>query len=176
MHLTYPHAPAYFKLSLGYVQDGIKCNCYVNNCQYVANSNFGFGTFWDFFFSRIFSIHHWLTIPKSKFLDYMVILFLIFWGTTPLWSEVTIGYQYRSSKFRGWCLFLSISTSHNSFLGGSVVKNLPKCRRCWLDPLVGKIPWRWKWQPPPVFLPRKSHGQRSLVGYSPVGHEELDMI
>ena len=32
---------------------------------------------------------------------------------------------------------------------------------------VRKIPWRRKWQPTPVFLPGKSHGQRSLVGYSP---------
>ena len=34
--------------------------------------------------------------------------------------------------------------------------------------------WRRKWQPTPVFLPRKSHGWRSLVGYSPWGHKELD--
>ena len=27
---------------------------------------------------------------------------------------------------------------------------------------------------PPVFLPGESHGQRSLVGYSPWGHKELD--
>ena len=31
-----------------------------------------------------------------------------------------------------------------------------------------------KWQPTPVFLPGKSHGQRSLPGYSPWGHKELD--
>ena len=31
------------------------------------------------------------------------------------------------------------------------------------DPWVGKIPWRRKWQPTPVFLPGESHGQRSLV-------------
>ena len=30
-----------------------------------------------------------------------------------------------------------------------------------------------KWQPTPVFLPRKSHGQRSLVGYSPWGHKRI---
>ena len=30
------------------------------------------------------------------------------------------------------------------------------------NPWVGKIPWRRKWQPTPIFLPRKSHGQRSL--------------
>ena len=34
-------------------------------------------------------------------------------------------------------------------------------------PWVGKIPWRRKWQPTPVFLPGKSHGQRSLAGYNP---------
>ena len=35
--------------------------------------------------------------------------------------------------------------------------------------------WRRKWQPTPVFLPGKSHGQRSLVGYSPWGRKESDM-
>ena len=41
-----------------------------------------------------------------------------------------------------------------------------QCRRCGIDPLVGKIPWRRKWQPTPVCLPGKFHGQRNLVGYS----------
>jgi len=35
------------------------------------------------------------------------------------------------------------------------------------DPGVGKTPWRRKWQPIPVFLPKKFHGQWSLAGYSP---------
>ena len=34
--------------------------------------------------------------------------------------------------------------------------------------------WRRKWQPTPVFLPGESHGQRSLVGYSPWGRKESD--
>ena len=34
--------------------------------------------------------------------------------------------------------------------------------------------WSRKWQPAPVFLQRKSHGQRSLAGYSPWGYKELD--
>ena len=34
-------------------------------------------------------------------------------------------------------------------------------------PWAGKIPWRRKWQPTPVFLPGGFHGQRNLVGYSP---------
>ena len=39
----------------------------------------------------------------------------------------------------------------------------------WVQFWLGKIPWRRKWQLTPVFLPRESHGQRSLVGYSPQG-------
>ena len=44
----------------------------------------------------------------------------------------------------------------------------PACqyRRCRFNPCVRKIPWRRKWHPTPVFLPVKSHGQRSLAGYS----------
>ena len=42
-------------------------------------------------------------------------------------------------------------------------------------PWFRKIPWRRRWQPPPVFLPGESHGQRSLVGYSPRGDKESDM-
>ena len=38
-----------------------------------------------------------------------------------------------------------------------------------ISPWIGKIPWSRKWQPTPVFLPGKFHGQKSLVGYSPCG-------
>ena len=48
------------------------------------------------------------------------------------------------------------------------------CRRLRLDPRVGKIPWRRKGQPTPVFLPGKSHGQRSLAGFSPWGCKDSD--
>ena len=44
-----------------------------------------------------------------------------------------------------------------------------QCRRRDLDPWVGNIPRRRKWQPTPVFLPGKSHGQRRLAGCSPWG-------
>ena len=50
-----------------------------------------------------------------------------------------------------------------------------QCRRPGFHPWVGKIPWRREWQPTPVFWPGESHGQRSLVGYSPRGHKESDM-
>ena len=54
--------------------------------------------------------------------------------------------------------------------GGSAVKNLPAVQETQVHPWVGKIPWRRKWQPIPVFLPEKSHGQRSPAGYSAWGH------
>ena len=40
-------------------------------------------------------------------------------------------------------------------------------RRPEFDSWRRKIPWRRKWQPIPIFLPEKSHGRRSLMGYSP---------
>ena len=42
------------------------------------------------------------------------------------------------------------------------------------NPWVRKLPWRGKWQPTPVFLLAKSHGQRSLAGYRPWGCKESD--
>ena len=50
----------------------------------------------------------------------------------------------------------------------------PQCGRTRFDPWVGKISWRRKWQPTPVLLPRKFHGWRSLVGYSPRGRKGSD--
>ena len=43
------------------------------------------------------------------------------------------------------------------------------------DPWVKKIPWNRKWQPTPVFLPRKFHGQKRLEGYGPRGGKESNM-
>ena len=50
-----------------------------------------------------------------------------------------------------------------------------RCRRHGFSPWVGKIPWRKKWQPTPVFLPGESHKQRSLVAYSPWSRKESDV-
>ena len=50
-----------------------------------------------------------------------------------------------------------------------------QCRRPWCKHCVGRIPWRRKWLPTPVFLLGESHGERSLAGYSQWGHKELDM-
>ena len=64
------------------------------------------------------------------------------------------------------------------FFGASLVaqrlKRLPPMRETQVQSWVGKISWRRKWQPTPVFLPGESHGQRSLVGYDPWGCKALD--
>ena len=64
------------------------------------------------------------------------------------------------------------------FPGASGKELTCQCRRhkrYGFDPWVGKMPWRRKWQPSAVFFPGESHGQRSLVGYSPWGCKESDM-
>ena len=52
------------------------------------------------------------------------------------------------------------------------VKNLPAVQETGVRSLGWEDPWRRKWQPIPVSLPGKSHGQRSLVGCNPWGHKE----
>ena len=67
--------------------------------------------------------------------------------------------------------------SFEASLVAQLVENLPAMWETWVRSLGGipeKIPWRRKWLPIPVFLPGESHGQRSLVGYSPWGQKELD--
>ena len=67
---------------------------------------------------------------------------------------------------------VQIQAHVGGFLCGSGVKNLPAAQGFRLHPWVGKIPWRRPWQPTPVFLLGKSHGQRSLAGCGPWGHRE----
>ena len=68
-----------------------------------------------------------------------------------------------------------VGTGWQGFPGGSNGKE-STCNsgELGLIPGLGKIAWRRAWQPTPVFLPEESHGQRSLVGYSPWTHKESD--
>ena len=79
-------------------------------------------------------------------------------GVTKSWTQLKQLSMYLS------CIFLVAQT----------VKRLPTMRETRVRSCVGKIPWRRKWQPTPVFLPGKSHGQRFLLGYSPWGCKESD--
>ena len=60
------------------------------------------------------------------------------------------------------------------FPGGAVVKNPANARDAGSVPGSGKSSWRKQWQTTPVFLPGKSHGQRSLAGYSPRDGKKSD--
>ena len=75
-------------------------------------------------------------------------------------------------------MYTHYSIQNKDFPGGAnFEESACQCRkhkRCWFDPWVGKIPWRRAWQTMPVFLPRDSHGQRSLAGYSQWGSKEPD--
>ena len=73
------------------------------------------------------------------------------------------------------CDLFQLLTGHLAgFPGGTMVKNPPASAGDTGLKMGGKMPERRKWQPTPIFLPRKSHGQRSLAGYSPRGCKESD--
>ena len=54
------------------------------------------------------------------------------------------------------------------------VNNLPEMRETWVQSLGREDPLEKEWLATPVLSPGKSHGQRSLAGYSPWGHKEPD--
>ena len=72
------------------------------------------------------------------------------------------------------CVYRYLMDLIRASLVAQRLKHLPAMRETWVQSLGQKIPWRRKWQPTPVFLPGESHGQRSLVGYSPQGRKESD--
>ena len=62
-----------------------------------------------------------------------------------------------------------------AFLVAQSVKNSPVIQETWVRPLgLGRSPGGGQWLPTPVSWPAESHEQRSLAGYGPWGHKELD--
>ena len=87
------------------------------------------------------------------------------------------GCLFKDVNRQSWQLesFVSTQQATRRFPGGSSGKeSATNVGDMGLIPGSGRPPWRKKWQPPPVFLPGKSHGQRSLVGSGPWGHKESD--
>ena len=92
------------------------------------------------------------------------------YGVAQSWTRLK---RLSSSSSSKW-LSLSLSWYNIGFPGGASGKESTYQHRSWvvrdavsMDPWVRKVPWRMPWQPSSVFLPGESHGQRSLVGYSP---------
>ena len=103
---------------------------------------------------------------------------MIYW--TGPWCQKGWGPQLKELSLLCYlciCLFTHLFV-YLSFPGGANGKESicqsRRYKRCRFDPCVGKIPWRRKWQPTPVLLPGKSHGQRSMVGYHPWGRRKSD--
>ena len=71
----------------------------------------------------------------------------------------------KTSLFNAGLVVLIPGPGAKGFPGSIVLRIHLQCRRHRFNPCIGKIPWRRKWQPTPVFLLGKSNGQRSLVGY-----------
>ena len=106
-------------------------------------------------------------------------LFLLLWPHPGLFTRVPLPWQIHFFFF-----FLVVQKSPlnfstlyycSTFLVAQMAKNLPAMWETWVQCLGRIDPLRREWLPTLVFLPGEFHGQRSLVGYGPWGHKELDM-
>ena len=100
----------------------------------------------------------------------------LFWSSTYKWNHMISVFVW----------FISISIIHcrstpvvangkiSFFSGSDGQESACNAGDLGLFPGLERIPWRREWQPTPVFLPGKSQGQRSLVGYCPWGPKEWD--
>ena len=91
-------------------------------------------------------------------------------GTSALFSETFEEQIFLEREYM--CMYICIWAS----LVAQWSRICLQWRRRRFNPWIRKIPWRRKWQPTPLFLPGKSHGQRNLAGYSPWGCKESDTI
>ena len=112
-------------------------------------------------FLRMYSIHLTLIHDDFCLLKFTPLEFRIIWRKPFL----TMYFKSFSTDFcSSWC----------SFPGGSNGKESAySVGDTGLTPQLGRCPEK-EMAPTPVFLPGESHGQRSLMGYSPWGHKELD--
>ena len=90
-----------------------------------------------------------------------------------LWESHLFKFEFLQSLA---LLYLTLISPVTGFPDGSDGKESAcSVRDQSYTPGSGRFPWRRKWQPTPVSLLWKSHGQRNLVHYSPWGHKESDV-
>ena len=86
-----------------------------------------------------------------------------------------ISFSRGSSQPRDWTwVSLTVDRHFTIWAIREVIKNHLPMQGTWVRSLGWEVPWRRKWKSTPGLLPGKSHGQRSLVGYSPWGRKESD--
>ena len=129
---------------------------------------------------------------------YMIVCYVLydfmsvgFWKSTTIGREICLwlpGYRSGGRSLKGnsprehfqtngtFHTFLLCWHLHNGMtsLAAQTVKRLSTMRETRVRSLGREVPWRRKWQSTPVLLPGKSHGQRSLVSYSPWRCKESD--
>ena len=132
--------------------------------------------------SILFVLHRTIYLAFKSMYVFLVSLFImaLSWLCTlnRVFSRITLALlSFQKREAVCWNKKNSLMTIM-SFPNGSVGKE-STCnagnRGDGFNSWVRKIPRRRKWQPMPVFLPGKSHRQRSGVGYSPKGCKELEM-
>ena len=91
------------------------------------------------------------------------------------WRKISTRFGFQSDHNLVLSSFTSNQDERRASHGAQWQRICLPSRRHRFGPWVGKIPWRRKWQPIPVFFLGESHGQKSLVDYSPcswrVGHD-----
>ena len=107
------------------------------------------------------------------FYSYCVSQYCIFLQSEVLWHHFQMMVHLPIYLPFEWLLFLPIN---GASLVAQTVKNLPAMQETWVWSPVRKIPWRREWLPTAVFLPGEFRWQMNLVGYSPWGLKESDMI
>ena len=136
---------------------------------YICLMFFDFCLWQRFTTPRLISSNSLFPYPASLLVFGSIFLF----SSPRFWSCLCVAVAFFvSAENKGTAI------SKKGFPGGTVGKESAsqcgRCKRHEFDPWVEKIPWRREWQPTPVFLPGRPHGQRSLVGSSPWGHKESD--
>ena len=98
---------------------------------------------------------------------------LIFWISVSLgmsWSQGTCLFKrFPDNAYNHILRTIHVDSGLSRWFNGKD----PAWRGCGFDPWVGKIPWRSKWLSIPIFLPGKSHGQRTLAGYNRWSHRRV---
>ena len=112
-------------------------------------------------------LKHWIYskvfiyLKNNNIIEVFVHLFSILLSSPPTTLELTAKLNHGSSCLGHFYFIRYLSIEYGGFLGGSVIKNPPQCRRCRFSSWVGKIPGGRKWQPTLVFSPGKSYRWRA---------------